>query len=377
MAFLNGELKEDVYVSQLEGFVDQDNPSHVYELYKTLYGLKQAPRTWYDMLSSFLISQHFSKGVVDPTLFTWKAGNNLLLAKPIEKHLNTVKRIFRYLKRTINMGLWYSKDTGMSLTTYADADHAGCQDTRRSTSGSAQFLGPPCLLLRLRLVGGRIVVRNAVGKNRVGFVVVEKIRSLRPPPPSSFCSCFADAISFKAVLLRTPDYSNPREEKLRSDRHTHVSLQPIQKSKCCISVDLPSKRVLPPLTLLKPLAYSFYILSQLTTVPDLEGNGYTKETIRIEYEWVPRRCSTCLIYDPKRGEEWQISTPLVERINVLEKQMLEGKLVLTDDDRKPFEKVDYAGNTGSEDEVERDDNETESFLASKPMGVGHVGTMKG
>ncbi|GKC19397.1 hypothetical protein Tco_1021547 [Tanacetum coccineum] len=39
------------------------------------------------------------------------------------------------------MGLWYSKDTYMSLTAYADADHAGCQDTRRSTSGSAQFLG--------------------------------------------------------------------------------------------------------------------------------------------------------------------------------------------------------------------------------------------
>nr|GEV30615.1 copia protein [Tanacetum cinerariifolium] len=62
-------------------------------------------------------------------------------AKPIEKHLNAVKRIFRYLKGTINMGLWYSKDTGMSLTAYADADHAGCQDTRRSISGSAQFLG--------------------------------------------------------------------------------------------------------------------------------------------------------------------------------------------------------------------------------------------
>nr|GEZ51922.1 hypothetical protein [Tanacetum cinerariifolium] len=57
--------------------------------------------------------------------------------KPNEKHLNAVKRIFRYLKRTINMVLWYSKDTGMSLTTYADTDHAGCQDTRRSTSGSA------------------------------------------------------------------------------------------------------------------------------------------------------------------------------------------------------------------------------------------------
>ncbi|GKB14151.1 hypothetical protein Tco_0848074 [Tanacetum coccineum] len=62
-------------------------------------------------------------------------------AKPTKKHLQEVKRIFRYLKGTINMGLWYSKDTGMSLTTYADADHVGCQDTRRSTSGSAQFLG--------------------------------------------------------------------------------------------------------------------------------------------------------------------------------------------------------------------------------------------
>ncbi|GJZ07617.1 retrovirus-related pol polyprotein from transposon TNT 1-94 [Tanacetum coccineum] len=56
-----------------------DNPSHVYKLKKALYGLKQAPRAWYDMLSSFLISQQFSKGTVDPTLFTRKAGNDLLL----------------------------------------------------------------------------------------------------------------------------------------------------------------------------------------------------------------------------------------------------------------------------------------------------------
>ncbi|GKC85922.1 retrovirus-related pol polyprotein from transposon TNT 1-94 [Tanacetum coccineum] len=55
-AFLNGGLKEEVYVSQPEGFVDQDNASHVYKLKKSLYGLKQAPRAWYDMLSSFLIS---------------------------------------------------------------------------------------------------------------------------------------------------------------------------------------------------------------------------------------------------------------------------------------------------------------------------------
>ncbi|GJX23381.1 retrovirus-related pol polyprotein from transposon TNT 1-94 [Tanacetum coccineum] len=64
-AFLNGELREVVYVSQPEGFVDQDNPNHVYRLKKALYGLKQAPRAWYYMLSSFLLSQEFSKDVDD------------------------------------------------------------------------------------------------------------------------------------------------------------------------------------------------------------------------------------------------------------------------------------------------------------------------
>ncbi|GJW26540.1 retrovirus-related pol polyprotein from transposon TNT 1-94 [Tanacetum coccineum] len=58
-----------------------------------------------------------------------------------KKHLHVVKRIFRYLRGTMNMGLWYSKDTSIALTAYAEADRAGCQDTRRSTSGSAQFLG--------------------------------------------------------------------------------------------------------------------------------------------------------------------------------------------------------------------------------------------
>nr|GFA71297.1 retrovirus-related Pol polyprotein from transposon TNT 1-94 [Tanacetum cinerariifolium] len=110
-AFLNGNLREDVYVSQPDGFVDPDNPNHVYNLKKARYGLKQAPRTWYDMLSSFLLSQEFSKGSVDPTLFIRKNDNDLLL------------------------------DSSVSLQAFADADHAGCQDTLRSTSGSVQFLG--------------------------------------------------------------------------------------------------------------------------------------------------------------------------------------------------------------------------------------------
>nr|GEX41454.1 integrase, catalytic region, zinc finger, CCHC-type, peptidase aspartic, catalytic [Tanacetum cinerariifolium] len=119
--------------SQLEGFVDQENPSHVYKLKKALYNLKQAPRAWDDMLSSFLLSQHFSKGAVDPMLFTWKAINDLLLTGPYlcsllmcpvsgkayRKALKCGYIDFRYLKRTINMGLWYSKDTGDKLVSWS------------------------------------------------------------------------------------------------------------------------------------------------------------------------------------------------------------------------------------------------------------------
>ncbi|GJS34325.1 retrovirus-related pol polyprotein from transposon TNT 1-94 [Tanacetum coccineum] len=141
IVFLNGNLRKEVYVSHPNGFVDPDNPYHMYKLKKALYELKQALRAWYDTLSSFLISQDFSKGSVDPTLFICRQGKELLLARPTENHLHAVKRIFRYLRGTVNRGLWYPKDSSIALTAFADADHADCQDTRRSTSGSMQFLG--------------------------------------------------------------------------------------------------------------------------------------------------------------------------------------------------------------------------------------------
>ncbi|GJV24921.1 hypothetical protein Tco_1377616, partial [Tanacetum coccineum] len=62
-------------------------------------------------------------------------------ARSTEKHLKVVKRIFRYLRGTINMGLLYPKDSGFELTAFSDADHAGCIDTRKITSGGIQFLG--------------------------------------------------------------------------------------------------------------------------------------------------------------------------------------------------------------------------------------------
>ncbi|GJW20119.1 retrovirus-related pol polyprotein from transposon TNT 1-94, partial [Tanacetum coccineum] len=168
--FLNGKLKEEVYVSQPEGFVDQyKNPSHMYKLKRSLYVFKQPLHHGNDMLSSFLIhtilqekgkrDEDLQGKQVDATLYHGMIRSLMYLtssrpdlihavclcawyqAKTTEKHLQAVKWIFRYLKGTINMGLWYSKDTGMSLTAYADANHAGCQDTRRSTSGSTQFLG--------------------------------------------------------------------------------------------------------------------------------------------------------------------------------------------------------------------------------------------
>nr|GEV04514.1 integrase, catalytic region, zinc finger, CCHC-type, peptidase aspartic, catalytic [Tanacetum cinerariifolium] len=86
IAFLNGSLKEEVYVAQPDGFVDPDHPKKVYRLQKALYGLKQAPRAWYDELSQFLMLKGFTKA-------------------------------------------------------FLDADHAGCIDTRKITSGGIQFLG--------------------------------------------------------------------------------------------------------------------------------------------------------------------------------------------------------------------------------------------
>ncbi|GJZ51758.1 retrovirus-related pol polyprotein from transposon TNT 1-94 [Tanacetum coccineum] len=80
-AFLNGPLKEEVYVAQPDEFVDPDHPEKVYRLRKALYGLKQAPRAWYDELSNFLMSKGFTKGTIDPTLFTIRYGEDILLVQ--------------------------------------------------------------------------------------------------------------------------------------------------------------------------------------------------------------------------------------------------------------------------------------------------------
>ncbi|KAI4312619.1 hypothetical protein MLD38_037423 [Melastoma candidum] len=267
-AFLNGEIKEEVYVDQPPGFEDPKKHDHVYKLDKALYGLKQAPRAWYEKLSQFLIEKGYRKGKVDTTLFLKKHGIELLIVQiyvddiifgstnntlcnefaelmkdefemsmmgeltfflglqirqtsegtfihqekytkqllkkyeltnskhlstpmstnaivekdesgkdadpslyrsmigsllyltasrpdilfsvclcaryqsaPKESHLTHVKRIFRYLSGTTNLGLWYSKRSLFDLIGYSDADFAGCKIDRKSTSGTCQLLG--------------------------------------------------------------------------------------------------------------------------------------------------------------------------------------------------------------------------------------------
>jgi hypothetical protein len=80
-AFLNGPIKEEVYVEQPPGFEDSEYPNHVYKLSKALYGLKQAPRAWYECLRDFLITNDFKVGKADPTLFTKTIAKDLFVCQ--------------------------------------------------------------------------------------------------------------------------------------------------------------------------------------------------------------------------------------------------------------------------------------------------------
>jgi hypothetical protein len=79
--FLNGPIKEEVYVEKPSGFEDSECPNHVYKLSKALYGLKQALRAWYECLQDFLITNGFKVGKVDPTLFTKTIAKDLFVCQ--------------------------------------------------------------------------------------------------------------------------------------------------------------------------------------------------------------------------------------------------------------------------------------------------------
>nr|GEW18375.1 retrovirus-related Pol polyprotein from transposon TNT 1-94 [Tanacetum cinerariifolium] len=139
-AFLNGSLKEEVYVAQPDGFVDLDHPEKVYLLRKALYGLKQAPRAWYDELSKFLNIKGQSIGTpmaMKPKLNADLNGN------PVDQtdYHSKIGSLMYLTSSRPDIIQAYPKGSSFELTTFSDADHAGCIDSHKSTSGGIQFLG--------------------------------------------------------------------------------------------------------------------------------------------------------------------------------------------------------------------------------------------
>ncbi|GJR68551.1 retrovirus-related pol polyprotein from transposon TNT 1-94 [Tanacetum coccineum] len=180
-AFLNGILCEEVYVSQLDIFVDPDNPNHVYRLKKALYGLKQAPHTCRKGKDILLVQIYVDDIIFASTTTELCDKFSEISQSPRGIFLNQLKYALESLKKygmescdpvdtpmvekfkldedpkgkaidpthyrgmvDTLMYLTSSRpdlDSAIALTAFADADHAGCQDTRRSTSGSMQLLG--------------------------------------------------------------------------------------------------------------------------------------------------------------------------------------------------------------------------------------------
>nr|GEV52611.1 hypothetical protein [Tanacetum cinerariifolium] len=171
--FLYETIDEEVYVMQPRGFQDHEFPQRVYKVKKAMYGLHQAPRAWYGTLSKYLLDNGFQRDIraaktpmdrenpwgkdgtgKDVKLYLYRSIIRSLMyltasrpdimfavcacarhqVTPKEYHLHVVKRIFRYLKGNLKLGLWYPKESSFDLVAYSDSDYGGANQDRKSTT---------------------------------------------------------------------------------------------------------------------------------------------------------------------------------------------------------------------------------------------------
>nr|GEU95829.1 hypothetical protein [Tanacetum cinerariifolium] len=163
-AFLYGTINEEVYVIQPPGFHDPEFPTRLYKVEKAMYGLHQAPRAWYVYVDDILFGSsnpqlcreiealmhekfqmsamgelNFFLGLLDIMFAVYACARHQVTPK--ECHLHVVKRIFRYLKGHLKLGLWYLKESLFDLVAYSDSDYGGATQDHKSTTRGCQFLG--------------------------------------------------------------------------------------------------------------------------------------------------------------------------------------------------------------------------------------------
>nr|GEX79533.1 retrovirus-related Pol polyprotein from transposon TNT 1-94 [Tanacetum cinerariifolium] len=150
-SFLNGKLKEEVYVKQPSGFESNEFSNHICKLDKALYGLNKLQKHDSDYAGCNMDRKSTSGACqfLGGKLVCWSAKKQQSIAMSSaeveyissKSYLIAVKRIFRYLKGTPSLDLWYPKCSSFDIKGYSDSDYAGCNMDRKSTSGACQFLG--------------------------------------------------------------------------------------------------------------------------------------------------------------------------------------------------------------------------------------------
>nr|GEY41917.1 uncharacterized mitochondrial protein AtMg00810-like [Tanacetum cinerariifolium] len=161
------KIEEEVYVCQPPGFKDPYFPNRVYKVKKELYRLHQDPRAWFIEVKTASTPTETQKPLlkdedgeeVDVHMYRSMIGSLMYLTSsrpdivfvvyacaryqvnPNISHLHVVKRIFKYLKGQLKLGLWYPKDSPFDLVAYTDCDYSGASLDMMSTIGGCQFLG--------------------------------------------------------------------------------------------------------------------------------------------------------------------------------------------------------------------------------------------